>query len=80
MMTPEATCRGSWCLGSACGHCRRCVEEASDLIPRLLAQNKMLLNKLTDVAACVPQMADGHDVADAFKARAFDEVRRIVAR
>ncbi len=32
-------CRGSWMLGSACGECDRCIEEAKKLIPSLRKEN-----------------------------------------
>lgn len=31
----EGICKGSWVLGTACGHCQRCNDEASSLIPEL---------------------------------------------
>lgn len=36
----EAICKGSWAVGSACGQCERCHEEARKLLPRLISQSK----------------------------------------
>jgi hypothetical protein len=35
----QVTCKGSWRLGTACGECSKCRDEARHLIPLLLADN-----------------------------------------
>jgi hypothetical protein len=47
----QVTCKGSWRLGTACGECSKCRDEARHLIPLLLADNfqmRELLDGLHD--------------------------------
>jgi hypothetical protein len=37
-MEPE--CKGSWSLGTACGKCKRCADEALELMPRMMSLYK----------------------------------------
>jgi hypothetical protein len=78
MMT--ATCRGSWVLGTACGYCQRCQDEARELIPKLLTERKELQAKLTMVAMVLPPVFEQGDYTDAYKIVAFDEARRVFHR
>lgn len=41
----EAICKGSWRLGTACGDCPKCRDEARQLIPLLIAD----CNQMRDV-------------------------------
>lgn len=41
----EAICKGSWRIGTACGECSKCRDEARQLIPLLIAEN----NQMRDV-------------------------------
>lgn len=43
----EALCKGSWRLGTACGRCAKCIEEAQQLIPLLIAENFQMREVLT---------------------------------
>lgn len=81
-MMDQAICRGSWMLGSACGHCQRCLDEAGDVIPKLLRDHEELQARLIHVVSIIPPpFTDSNwDYADKFKAAAFDEVRRLIHR
>jgi hypothetical protein len=76
----DATCRGSWMLGTACGHCFRCRDEARELIPRLLIERKESQARLVRVASVLPPIFEQGDYTDAFKIAAFDEARRVFHR
>jgi hypothetical protein len=76
----DFACRGSWVLGTACGHCPRCQDEARALIPKLLTQRKELEAKLTMIAMVLPPIFEQGDYTDAYKIVAFDEARRVFYR
>jgi hypothetical protein len=57
MRQDNATCKGSWRLGTACGDCSRCLEEAKTAIPELISEtNKLRLanSNLAAAMSCVP--------------------------
>jgi hypothetical protein len=45
----EAICKGSWWLGSACGKCERCHEEARKALPPLIKQAKAMRETLVAI-------------------------------
>lgn len=51
-------CRGSWVLGSACGCCVRCADEAMTLIPKLIEENKQFSGMIK------PAASDDHDYSN----------------
>lgn len=54
----EAICRGAWMLGTACGHCSRCMDEASRLIPKLreeIQPNNIKVSKLAAALSLAPR-------------------------
>jgi hypothetical protein len=76
----DFACRGSWVLGTACGHCDLCRDEARVLIPKLLTERKELQAKLTMIAMVLPPVFEQGDYTDAYKIVAFDEARRVFHR
>lgn len=46
-------------------------------VPKLLAENKVLRQRLANIAAVLPQCGDGQDVSDPFKIQCFNEARRM---
>jgi len=78
-------CKGSWLVGSACRKCSRCLEEAATIIPHLKVERRLLAEKLDKVNTFIlphPGWKDDDnnsvDISDEFKARCFDEVRKIL--
>lgn len=67
-----AVCRGSWVLGSACGHCQRCADTALEGARILQAQAK-------DLRANARQQAIT-DLGKAFKTFAPDLAGELVVR
>lgn len=55
--TSGLTCKGSWTLGSACGQCKRCAEEALRLVPELLAKAKVTEDRAEVLSAVVASVA-----------------------
>ena len=68
----DVACRGSWMLGTACGRCERCRDEASTIIPKLMHYKKTVdrIARLTD-----PDMPKSHT----FKLAVLEEIGRMVS-
>ena len=49
MTSTEVICKGSWWLGSACGRCERCHEEARKCLPPLIKHAKAMREVLTGI-------------------------------
>jgi hypothetical protein len=66
-------CRGSWMLGTACGQCERCYEEARELIPQLALRSTVLytIKHLTDSNII-------KDLSPEFIIALTNEIRRMV--
>jgi hypothetical protein len=67
----DAICRGSWLLGSACGKCDRCREEAVSRMPDLLAKAK----KLDEVTLI---MRAAHQGSREFAGACVEEIHRVL--
>lgn len=71
-LKPEgALCKGSWLLGSACGRCERCRDEAAKLLPAMIEKGKLLDTVRQMIAA-------GAQGSQAYKLATLDEVRRLL--
>ena len=73
----DALCRGSWLLGTACGKCPRCIEEAGPIIRSLRDNEEKLTRKLTRIHLCLIPQVGPNDITDTFKVTCFNEARRI---
>lgn len=71
-------CRDSWLLGTACGHCSRCAEEAPATIAHLRERLEHLEDLERIVRAIVPQPCDRLEMLDHAKVRLFDAPRALI--
>jgi hypothetical protein len=74
MIDITVRCKGSWMLGTACGKCPACADEALKMMPSLVADNK----KLSPIIGLIRPIPEYGDYSDAYKARAYDEARRVL--
>lgn len=69
-------CRGSWLLGTACGHCQRCIKEAPSAIATLRASLEAVEKRTKLVVSIIPPPVKyGYDFLDSVKIKMFDAVR-----
>ena len=74
-----ARCRGSWELGSACGECQRCRDEAVELVPRLVRDFRVLQGKMVLVCSVCETVARiGDSMSREFRDACLQEIQRIV--
>ncbi len=48
-MAEQGICKGSWWLGTACGRCERCYEEARKCLPALIESGKAVREVLDGI-------------------------------
>ena len=71
----DAVCKGSWVLGSACGRCSRCAEEAPRAIASLLTTVNAFERRLKLIVGCIPPPSGMGDYAADVKAKLFEACR-----
>ena len=65
-------CKGSWVLGTACGTCKHCRDEAVAIVPALVNDR----NKLRRVLALTPNKPEGSgDISEGLQAALWREIR-----
>jgi hypothetical protein len=81
-MNDDPMCKGSFVLGTACGWCKRCRDEAVKLVPELLAEKKRyddFMDSRRDDHAKI-RLAAVESLAEAMKVIAPDLMQEFVAR
>jgi hypothetical protein len=69
-------CKGSWLLGTACGHCQRCIKEAPEAIAALRATLDVSIARTTLIVSMIPPRAPlNYDFVDSVKIKMFDAIR-----
>lgn len=78
----EAVCRGDWLLGTACQHCRRCLETAPHAIAVLKKADELRSRKLAALRVVIFRASSDYKgspvISDVFKVQSFEEARRIL--
>lgn len=72
-----AICKGSWVLGTACGRCAKCRDEALGIVGKLMPAYRRLQEQMTMLVAVLPRGGHGYDYSDEYKVQCFEEARRI---
>lgn len=74
----EACCKGSWVLGTACGRCLKCRDEAARLLPGVMEEARLAGERLAAIQGVMPPNIAGFEVGEKFKVACYDEVRRLL--
>jgi hypothetical protein len=73
---PDAVvCRGSWMLGTACGHCSRCAEALPKAMAYFRDKVAVLEGRLGLVVQMIPPPSGMGDYADTVKVHPFEALR-----
>jgi hypothetical protein len=68
-------CRGSWVLGTACGHCSRCAAELPKAMEYFRDKAAVLEGRLRLVIQMIPPPSGMGDYADSVKVHLFEALR-----
>lgn len=71
-----ANCKGDWVIGTACGKCPKCFDNAPKAIEFLRAESRGYLMSLTAIAPILS--AARATQSDTFRLACLDEIARLI--